>query len=133
MTFSDDETRDGPEVELSLGDIKCVKTAHLVGQLVLEAETKKRKIELLRCSNSLSERFGKVAKSLTDAAKDGKRPECDLEEEESRTCKKCGRLLPEKGGFCPACLKKRQVLGRLWKYMQPYWPRMLVVSALIVC
>jgi hypothetical protein len=36
-----------------------------------QAETRRRKVELLRCSNSLSERFGKVAKSLTDAAKGG--------------------------------------------------------------
>jgi len=71
MTFSDDGAADGPEVEVPLDEVKSVKPVHLVGQLVLEAETKTQKVEVLRCSNSMSEKFGKVAKSLNDAAKDG--------------------------------------------------------------
>ena len=132
MTLSDDGAADGPEVELPLKDLKTVKAVHLVGQVALEAETKSRKVELLRCSNSLSERFSKIAKSLTDACKDGKEPEFDIVEEEQRTCPNCGRLLPEKGSFCPACLRKTQVLSRLWGYMWPHLGKLLIVSLCIV-
>ncbi len=128
MTFADDAMGDGPEVEVPLKDIGKVAASHFVGQAALEAEVGSRKIELLRFSNSLSGKFGKVARSLTDACKDGKTPEFDLEEEERRTCPNCGRLLPEKGSFCPACLKKREVLARLWKYMRPHWPRLVILS-----
>lgn len=131
-TFSADEAETHPELEVPLDEIKKVAVAHRVGHAVLEAETKGRRVELLRLSNSLTERFGKVAKALTDARKDDKEPEFDLTEEEARTCPNCGRLLPEKGGVCPACLKKREVLARLWRYMRPHWPRLVLVSVCIL-
>ena len=128
LTFTDEPAADGPDLELPLKDVEKVTVAHMVGHAALEAEAAGRKVELLRFSNSLSERFAKVAKTLTDARKDDKTPEFDLEEEEARTCLKCGRLLPEKGSFCPACLKKREVLARIWVYMRPHWPKLAVLS-----
>ncbi|HIJ64762.1 MAG TPA: ABC transporter ATP-binding protein [Candidatus Hydrogenedentes bacterium] len=132
MTFASDGPLAEPEEEVRLGDVKLVKPVHLVGQVALEAEADGRMIELLRCTNSLAEKFAKVAKSLTDACKDAKPLEFDLEEEERRTCPDCGRLLPEKGSFCPACLKKHRVAARFWKYLAPHWGKALAVSASII-
>jgi ATP-binding cassette subfamily B protein len=130
MTFAGDGAAGKAEYELPLKDLKSVRAVHLVGQLALEAETDSRRVELLRCSNSLSSKFSKIAKSLADARKDAKRPQFDLEDEEKRRCPQCGRLLPEKGSFCPACLKKGQVLMRIWRYLFPHWPS---VVAIVLC
>jgi len=121
-----------PDVEVRLDQVKKVEASHLVGQVALEAHVGEGKVELLRCSNSLSTKFSRVAKSLMDASKEKKIPEFDLEEEEARICPECGRLLPEKGSFCPACLKKRKVLARFWKYVKPHWAKFVVISAIIL-
>jgi len=122
-----------PDAELRLADVDEVRPVHLVGQMALEAEANGRRTELLRCTSSLSERFAKVAKSLTDACKEGTAPEfVGLDEEEERRCAECGRLLPERGSFCPACLKKHKVLARFWKYLAPHWPKSLSVGSSIL-
>jgi ATP-binding cassette subfamily B protein len=132
MAFGDGRTADAPDAEVLLKSVREVRTAHMVGHAALEAEADGRKVELLRFSNALSDRFGRVARSLDDACKGGRAPEFDLREEERRSCPKCGRLLPEKGSFCPSCLKKREVVGRLWGYVQPHWHRLALVVGLII-
>jgi ATP-binding cassette, subfamily B, bacterial len=145
MTFAANGKLDGPELELALADVKEAKPVHLVGQMAVELELDRRRVELLRCTNSLAERFAKVSKALTDACKpdDGesetdetperKLPKFEvLDEEEERYCAECGRLLPERGSFCPACLKKHQVLARFWKYLKPHWGKALFVSATVL-
>jgi ATP-binding cassette subfamily B protein len=130
MTFPDGGGK--PDAGFALEEIEKVTPVNLVGQMALEAESEGRKVELLRCSNSLSSRFARVAKSLNEAHKEERPPEFDLEEEETHICPNCGRLLPEKGSFCPACLKKTRVLARFWKYLSPHWPKLALVSVLIV-
>jgi ATP-binding cassette subfamily B protein len=130
MVFPD-ELSDGAEVEVPLESVQRVAAKHMVGHLALEAEADGRRIVLLHCTNSLSEKFGRVARALTRARKDGKRPQFDLGAEQERVCPHCGRLLPEKGSFCPACLKKTEVIARLWAYMRPHWPKMLLMSGIV--
>jgi ATP-binding cassette subfamily B protein len=127
MTFADGGLDGDPEVEVRLDAVRTVDTEHLVGQSALLAEADGRRVELVRFSNSLSDRFSKVAKGLSDARKKETRPEFNLDEEEVRHCPECGRLLPEKGSFCPACLRKWEVLRRFWRYVKPYWPKAVVV------
>ena len=97
MVFSADGRRDGPDTQLRLTDIEKATAVHPVGQMALEVEGNGRKTELLRCTNSLSGKFAKIAKSLTDACKDGKTPIFELEEEEERICPQCGRCCQKKG------------------------------------
>ncbi len=120
-----------PDLELELNSLEAV-AENLVGEMALVAELDGRKVELLRCSDSLSSRFNRMAKSLNEARKEDKQPEFDLEEEEERVCPTCGRLLPERGSFCPAWLKKTKVLARFWKYIKPHWRRLTLVSVLIM-
>ena len=35
-------------------------------------------------------------------------------------CDSCQRLLPEKNGVCPACIKKGETLKRITRYLLPY-------------
>ena len=39
------------------------------------------------------------------------------------------RALPERGSFCPACLKKSQVLARVWKYLRPHWAKATLAAS----
>ena len=132
MTVSQDGKIDPPDSGLRLKNLKSVSATPLVGQIALELETDHRKVELMRCTNSLSGKFGRIAKSLTEACKDGGDPVFELGEEEVKRCPECGRLLPEAGGFCPSCLKKGKVLARFWKYMKPHWPKAGLVSLCII-
>ena len=133
MTFSMNGGVPDADVEVLLEEIREIKPVHLVGQMTLNAECDGRRVELLRCTNSLSERFAKVAQAINEARKHDKVPEFTvLDEEEERRCQECGRLLPERGSFCPACLKKHQVLARFWKYLRPHRGKALVVSVTIL-
>jgi ATP-binding cassette subfamily B protein len=132
MTFADDGAEPSPEIDLVLEDIVAVRSTHRVGAMVVEAETDGRRVELLRCTNSLSGKFSKIAKAMTDAREADRVPEFDLSDEDERHCQQCGRLLPERGSFCPACLKKHQVLARIWRYVRPYWPRFALILILII-
>ncbi len=86
---------------------------------------------MLRCSNSQSARLGRIVKALNDAHKDERAPVFDFEEERKR-CPQCGRPLPEQGSFCPACLRKGEVLARVWHYMKPHWPKVALLSGCMV-
>jgi len=133
LSFSADGLSPEPDLQLNLADVREFKTAHLVGHMALEAEMSHRKVELLRCTNSFVERFAKVAKALNDARKDGREPDfAAIAEEEERHCSRCGRLLPEKGSFCPRCLKRHKVLARFWKYLAPHWSKAILVGATIL-
>ncbi len=116
-----------PELTLRLGDIRKVESEPLVGQMSLVAHLDGRRIEILRHTNALSERFGRIAKSLNDRCEKDRPLEFDLSSDWVRICEHCGRLLPEKGGFCPACLPKRRIFARFWKYMGPDSSRALVI------
>ncbi|MDP6438610.1 MAG: ABC transporter ATP-binding protein [Candidatus Brocadiia bacterium] len=130
LTFGDGEVR-APLVEVALADVKEVRSVHRVGRAALEAQLDGRKVELVRYTNTYNETFARIAKSLSDACKGSKAPEFDLKEYEHRTCPHCGLLLPEKGSFCPACLKKREVLTRFWRYVRPHW-RLAAVLMIVV-
>jgi len=132
MTLPDEAQPRGPELELPLKALKSVRSTHLIGRVALEAETDGERVEVVQGSNTHSAKFSKIARSLNDACKDGKELEFDIEEEEQTHCPQCGRLLPEKGSFCPACLKKWEVVRRFWHYLRPHWQMVLAIMGLIM-
>ncbi|HNT35457.1 MAG TPA: hypothetical protein PKH07_10720, partial [bacterium] len=131
VVFTDGQT-DRPRLDLALKDVENFQNVHVVGAIALRAEMKDKRIEIVRFTNSLSSKYSRIVKALNDAQKNEKPPEFKLEDEERLNCPECGRLLPEKGSFCPACLKKRKVLERFWRYMKPHWRRAIAVSTCIV-
>ena len=128
MMFAGDGAAGGPELELALKDVRSFGTDHLIGQVAMYAEAGGRRVEVLRCSNSHSARLGKIVKALNDAHKEDRAPAFEFVEELKR-CPTCGRPLPEQDSFCPACLKKGQVLVRFWHYMRPHWHKVALLSA----
>lgn len=114
--------------QISLNTITSAKIEHLVGGGRLEVSLDGEVSELLYYSSSLSSKFGEVAKAIEQLAK-GEELAISLEVEKLR-CDKCGRLLPEKNGICPACLHRGAVFKRIIGYMRPYSLRVAILAGL---
>ena len=89
-----------------------------VGAGRLEVEHGKDEPTYLYYSNSLSPKFAEVAEGINQLTK-GEPLTLPTEIERSR-CETCGRMLPEKDGICPACVKKWDTLKRIVSYLYPY-------------
>ncbi len=123
------DTREWP-----IGDVSDIFVDLLVGQGSLIAVIDGRREELCRFSNSRQRDFHRAAKAVEKIAESGEMPQeyHDDEHRKARYCGSCGRLLPERGGVCPACLKKGQVMLRLVQYLKPHWKRALFLVGLMV-
>jgi len=118
-----------------LKELREARVEMLVGQCALVANVGGRRVEVCRFSNSCQREFHRAAAALETLAKTGSLPEAtesDAQEDLPRYCDTCGRLLPEPGSVCPACLKRGQVLLRLLGYLKPHWKRGLLLVATMV-
>ena len=116
-------------VEVPLKVITEAKVEELVGAGRLEVEHGKGEPTYLYYSNSLSPKFAEVAEAIKQLAK-GEPPTLPTEMERSR-CDTCGRLLPEKDGICPACVKTWDTLKRIISYLSPYRGKVAVLMLLV--
>lgn len=108
--------------------IRESKTEELVGGGRLEVERKSGEPIYLHYSSSLIPKFTEVAAGIKQLSK-GESLQLPTEIELTR-CPKCGRLLPEKGGKCAACVKKLDTLRRILSYVKPY--RVLLVLVMLI-
>ena len=118
---------DGP-VQLPVRDIKEVRAEPLVGGGRLEVESRKGETVHLYYSGSLAPKFSEIAEGIKLLSRD-KEPVLATEMERSR-CVDCGRVLPEKDGVCPACVKKFDTLRRLLGYMRPHRLKVALLLAI---
>ncbi len=112
---------DGAGVEIlsvPMGEIKTARTEPLVGGGRLELTTTAGIVPVAAFSASVAARFSEMARGIEQLAK-GEELAIKLKHEKTR-CEKCGRLLPEKDGRCPACVKRGAVFLRILSYMGPY-------------
>ncbi|MDA0711759.1 MAG: ABC transporter ATP-binding protein, partial [bacterium] len=122
----ENESADKP-IDVPIPEITRARTEALVGggQLVIERHLLPTVSVLY--SNTEAERFSEVARGLEQLRKGEKffiRTELD------RTrCGKCGRLLPEKNGLCPACVRRLATLGRIAGYMKPYKMKAILMAS----
>lgn len=116
-------------VEVPLKVITETKVEEFVGASRLEVEHGKREPTYLYYSNSLSAKFAEVAEAIKQLTK-GETPTLPTEIERSR-CDTCGRLLPEKDGICPACVKKWDTFKRIISYLHPYWLKVVVLMLFV--
>ncbi len=116
--------------EISLKEIKSAKSELLVGGGRLEIEIDGKVSDPIYFSNSLSGKFSDAAKAIERLAKGEDMPE--FGEPERTRCERCGRLLPEKGGICPACVHKGAVLLRIMGYLRPYWLRAAIMASMML-
>jgi ATP-binding cassette subfamily B protein len=99
-------------------EIKSARTESLVGGSRLELTTTSGIMPIAEFTASVAPRFSEMARGIEQLAK-GEDFAIKLAYEKTR-CEKCGRLLPEKDGRCPACVKRLTVLKRIFGYMGPY-------------
>lgn len=112
-------------VEALLKDVKEVRIEELVGGGRLEVECDEEAPIYLYYSSSLIPKFAEVARAIQQLSK-GEDITLPTEVEPGR-CPKCHRLLPEKAGICPACIKKRDTLWRIVSYVKPYRTQLTLV------
>ena len=120
----------GDLVQFSMQGVKSARVEPLIGGGRLEVEQEQGEPAYLYYSNSLAPKFAEVAEGIKRLSQ-GQEMNLPNELERSR-CDRCGRMLPEKVGICPACIKKRDTLKRLIGYVKPYRLRAIALILLTI-
>jgi ATP-binding cassette subfamily B protein len=117
---------DGAEVvSVPMAAIRTARTEPLVGGGRLEVTTAAGVLPLVEFTASLAPRFSEMARGIEQLARG---EELNIKWTRQRTrCARCGRLLPDKDGRCPACVRRAAVLRRILSYIGPYKGRASVV------
>ena len=124
LVFRDESTQD--LVEIPLSDVSFVSTEPLVGGAQLEIRRKALPTVRVLHSQTQAGDFSELARRIERLRKS--QPQlADMDPERTR-CESCGRLLPEKNGICPACLRKMDVLARIAMYLRPYRVRAALLA-----
>ncbi len=105
-------------VEVPLGDLVSARAEPLVGGGQLLLERRAAATVVVAYSNTLAPRFAEIARGL-EQLRQGEPLRINPELDRLR-CARCGRLLPEKNGICPACVRKLATLRRIAAYVLPY-------------
>ena len=113
------------DVQIPIEAVRTARAEALVGGGLLEVERKEGAPERLYYSNSLAARFGEVAEGIQQLA-EGRTVTLPAAVERTR-CERCARMLPEKDGVCPACVKKLATLRRLIGYMMVHRKRIVLL------
>ncbi|HET7560315.1 MAG TPA: ABC transporter ATP-binding protein [Limnochordia bacterium] len=111
-----------------LDQVSLAETEALVGGGRLWLRANGELIDALHFSGSQLNRFHEAAGVITRLYK-GEPVEREEIEEKTR-CERCGRLLPEPDGSCPACVQRVAVLKRLFGYILPYRRAALTLAGL---
>ena len=123
-----------PEVihALPVAEVESFRAHGVVGSGFLQARVDGVWVDLLRYSNSLAQRFAKVAGKLEELRSDGRLIVYPEDEVDERRCPRCGLALMFVGDVCPRCINRGAVAGRVWEFMRPYRGPALVMCFLIV-
>ncbi|MGC4042491.1 MAG: ABC transporter ATP-binding protein [Armatimonas sp.] len=115
-----------------MAEIKTARTEPLVGGARLELTTTTGILAIAAFTSAVAARFSELARGIEQLAK-GEELAVSLKRQKTR-CDRCGRLLPEPDGRCPACVKRAAVLMRILKYLAPYKSKavMVVASSLLI-
>ena len=105
--------------------LPCEKISHLGGGR-LELERDGNATIFVLYSSSLAAKFSEVARGIEQLRK-GEPFLINTELDQIR-CEKCGRLLPEKNGICPACIRRLTTLRRIASYLKPYTGRAIILA-----
>ena len=111
-------TADGSAVDVPVERMRSVQTEPLVGGGRLEIERFGEPTVAVPYSGTEAAKFSEVARGLEQLRKG--EPFLINPELERTRCSRCGLLLPEKNGLCPACVRKWSTIKRIAAYMAPY-------------
>ena len=105
--------------EVHLDEVSEVRTQELVGGGRLEVDRRDGGGQVsVTYSASLAPRFAEVAGGIRELSK-GNPPALPVEMEKTR-CERCGRLLPEKDGICPFCIRQWETIKRIASFLVPH-------------
>ena len=113
-------------LEVRIEDISRARTEPLVGGGRLEIERFGESTVEVPYTDTVGAKFSEVARGLEQLRK-GEAFLVNPQLERIR-CDQCGRLLPEKDGICPACIRKWSTLKRISGYMAPYKVRAVILA-----
>ena len=118
-------------VDIPIGELIHAQTEALVGGSCLIIERKDKATVTVPYSSSLADKFSEVTRGIEQLRKG--EPFLINSQRERTRCEKCDRLLPEKNGICPACIRRVATLQRIATYLKPYkgYAILLVVVSLI--
>lgn len=105
-------------IEVPIQELIFVQTEALVGGGHLSIERKSKPTIIVPYSSSLAEKFSEVARGLEQLRKE--EPFLINPQLERTRCGECDRLLPEKNGICPNCIRRLATLQRIASYLKPY-------------
>ncbi|MBI4531895.1 MAG: ABC transporter ATP-binding protein [Candidatus Latescibacteria bacterium] len=113
-------------VGVPIEEVKAVRTEALISGGRLELERKDGAPTYVHYSNSMASKFAEVARGIEQLRKG---EEFLITTQLDRTrCEKCGRLLPEKNGICPACIRRLATLRRVAGYLKPYKKHAVILA-----
>ncbi|RYG55875.1 hypothetical protein EON80_30040, partial [bacterium] len=112
---------------LPIADLKSARNEPLVSGGRLEVTLKSGAIiPVVTYSMNVAARFSEAARGVEQLI-EGKPFSINLKVEKTR-CEKCGRILPEKDGICPACINRNATLWRVAGYLKPYRGRAVALA-----
>ena len=113
-------------IDIPVSQMRAVRTEALVGGGRLEIERFNEPTVTVAYSGTMGTKFSEVARGLEQLRK-GEPFFINTELDRIR-CDKCNRLLPEKNGVCPACIRLWATLKRICSYMAPYRVRAAILA-----
>ena len=113
-------------VEVAIDEVKGARTEALIGGGSLEIELEAAPTVSVPYSESMAAKFSEVARGIEQLCNG--EPFFINERRDRTRCEKCSRLLPEKNGICPACIRKLATLKRIASYMAPYKGRAAILA-----
>jgi ATP-binding cassette subfamily B protein len=118
-----------PSVQIPIADIATARNDQLVGGGTLEIVTKDGRIlPIISYSLTVAAKFSEAARGIEQLAK-GEPLSINLKLQKLR-CDRCGRLLPERDGVCPACVNRGRTLLRISRFMLPYKKQAILLTVL---
>ena len=120
------EKGDAAVVDVPIADIKLARTEPLVGGGRLEIERVAAPTLHIPYSGSLAGKFSEVTRGIEQLRKG--EPFYINNQLDRTRCEKCQRLLPEKNGICPACVRRLETISRIASFIKPYKKRAAVLA-----
>jgi ATP-binding cassette subfamily B protein len=115
--------------QIPIDEIKSARNEPLIGGGRLEITTKEGEVlPVIAYSLHIADKFSEAARGIEQLAK-GEALSINIKEERTR-CEKCGRLLPEKDGICPACIQRGKTLLRIGQFLRPYKSQAISLAVL---
>jgi len=113
--------------QIPISDIKTARNEPLVsgGRLLLTTKTGEE-VPVIAYSMTRADLFSEVARGIEQLA-EGKDFSINLQKEKTR-CDNCGRLLPEKDGVCPSCVKRGKTMMRIAGFLVPYKNKAILLA-----